>query len=161
MNEQDLIKMIKEDRWMMNVLNEAEKLNLPDWMIGAGFLRNKVWDKLHNFKKEIADTNDIDLVYFDIKNTEREDKKLSKKMDGRLGLKWEIVNQSYTHKWHNREIPYENTTEALSEWVETPTCVAVTLKEGEPKIIAPYGIDDLVNLIIRPCLLYTSPSPRD
>ncbi|MEI7480164.1 MAG: nucleotidyltransferase family protein [bacterium] len=156
MNEQDLIKMIKEDRWMMNVLNEAEKLNLPDWMIGAGFLRNKVWDKLHNFKKEIADTNDIDLVYFDIKNTEREDKKLSKKMDGRLGLKWEIVNQSYTHKWHNREIPYENTTEALSEWVETPTCVAVTLKEGEPKIIAPYGIDDLVNLIIRP-----SPSHKD
>ena len=35
---------------MMNVLNEANKLNLPDWVIGAGFLRNKVWDYLHDIK---------------------------------------------------------------------------------------------------------------
>ncbi len=148
--------MIKEDRWMMNVLYEADKLNLPDWMIGAGFLRNKVWDKLHNIKREIADTNDIDLVYFDEKNTEESDKKLSGKMKGVLGLSWEIVNQSYTHKWHSRKMPYKNTSDALSEWVETPTCVAVTLVDGEPKIIAPHGISDLVNLIVRP-----SPSHRE
>jgi len=43
----------------------------------------------------------------------------------------------------------------LSEWVETPTCVAVTLEEGEPKIIAPHGIDDLVNLIVRPSPSHT------
>lgn len=42
MNEKDIIQMVKEDKWMMNVLMEADKLNLPDWMIGAGFLRNKV-----------------------------------------------------------------------------------------------------------------------
>ena len=150
MKEKDLVKMVKEDKWMMDVLYEAEKLNLPDWMIGAGFLRNKVWDKLHNIKREVADTNDIDLVYFDQKNTEKEDKELSNKMKGKLGLNWEIVNQSYAHTWHNRKIPYINTTEALSEWVETPTCVAVTLVKGEPKIIAPHGIDDLVNLIVRP-----------
>ena len=148
--------MVKEDEWMMAVLHEAHKLNLPDWMIGAGFLRNKVWDKLHNIKREVADTNDIDLVYFDAKNTEETDKMLSKKMKGVLGLRWEIVNQSYTHKWHNRKIPYENTSAALSEWVETPTCVAVTLVDGEPRIIAPHGIGDLVNLIIRP-----SPSQKE
>ena len=154
MNEQDLIDMIKNDKWMMDVLREADKLNLSDWMIGAGFLRNKVWDKLHNIEREIADTSDVDLVYFDFNNTEEIDKELSRKMEGCLGLKWEIVNQSYTHKWHNREIPYKNTSEALSEWVETATCVAVTLVNGEPKICAPHGIDDLVNLIVRPCLSY-------
>ena len=46
MNEQDIINLIKNDEWMMSVLGEAEKLCLPDWMIGAGFLRNKVWDFL-------------------------------------------------------------------------------------------------------------------
>lgn len=150
MNEQDIIEMIRSDTWMMDVLTEANKLNLPDWMIGAGFLRNKVWDRLHNIKRNISDTNDIDLVYFTNKNTEESDKKLSEKMNGKLGLKWEIVNQFYTHKWHNRKIPYKNTAEALSEWVETPTCVAVTLINGQPKIIAPHGISDLVNLQIRP-----------
>ena len=149
--EQDIINLIKADTWMMSVLREAEKLELPDWMIGAGFLRNKVWDYLHNIKREIAETRDIDLVYFDLKNqNEENDQKLSQKMSGRLGLEWEIVNQVYTHKWHERSKPYSNTTEALAEWVETATCVAVTLENGEPKIVAPHGIGDLVNLIIRP-----------
>ncbi len=39
MKEKDLVQMIKEDNWMMDVLREASRLNLPDWMIGAGFLR--------------------------------------------------------------------------------------------------------------------------
>lgn len=143
--------MIKGDEWMMNVLIEANKLNLPDWMIGAGFLRNKVWDYLHGIKRDIGDTHDIDLVYFDkVNQNEGEDERYSKNMKGVLGLDWEIVNQAYTHRWHDREVPYANTAEALSEWVETPTCVAVTLINGSPKIIAPHGIDDLVNLIIRP-----------
>jgi uncharacterized protein len=151
MTEQDIIQIIKNDEWMMNVLTEANKLNLPDWIIGAGFLRNKVWDYLHDIKRDVADTHDIDLVYFDNVNIDEEkDRKLSQSMNGVLGLDWEIVNQAYTHKWHNRDVPYTNTTEGLSEWVETPTCVGVTLINGELKIIAPHGIDDLVNLIVRP-----------
>ena len=143
--------MVKNDEWMMSVLAEAKRLNLPDWMVGAGFLRNKVWDYLHDIKRVIADTHDIDLVYFDKENvSEEKDKELSEIMKGVLGLDWEIVNQAYTHKWHNRDTPYRDTTEGLSEWVETPTCVGVTLANGEPKIIAPHGIDDLVNLLIKP-----------
>lgn len=156
MTEKDIIKMIKEDKWMMNVLVEANKLNLPDWIVGAGFLRNKVWDYLHGIKREIPDTHDIDLVYFDKNNIDEEkDAKLSEDMNDILGLDWEIVNQAYAHRWHNRDAQYSNTAEALSEWVDTPTCVGVTLVRGEPKIIAPHGIDDLVNLIVRP-----SPSHR-
>ncbi len=56
MTEQDIIQMVKNDEWMMNVLTEANKLNLPDWIIGAGFLRNKVWDYLHDIKRNVADT---------------------------------------------------------------------------------------------------------
>lgn len=151
MTEADIVQMVKNDEWMMSVLRHAEKLNLPDWIIGAGFLRNKVWDYLHGITREKADTNDIDLVYFDDTHIDEEnDKKLSERMKGVLGLDWEIVNQAYTHKWHNRDTPYTSTAEGLSEWVETPTCVGVTLVNEEPVIIAPHGIDDLVHLIVRP-----------
>jgi len=51
MNEQDIINLVRSDKWMMNVLQEAEKLNLPELIIGAGFLRNKVWDYLHVIKR--------------------------------------------------------------------------------------------------------------
>ncbi|MDP1688924.1 MAG: nucleotidyltransferase family protein [bacterium] len=151
MNEQDILNLVKRDGWMMSVLQEAEKLHLPDWMIGAGFLRNKVWDYLHGIKRGISDTRDIDLIYFDAKNqNEKADQELSRQMKGKLGLEWEIVNQAYTYKWHKKKTPYKDSTEALSKWPETSTCVAVTLKNSEPKIIAPHGIADLVNLIIRP-----------
>lgn len=151
MSEEDIVNLITSDKWMMSVLNEAGTLGLPDWMIGAGFLRNKVWDYLHEIKREVADTNDIDLIYFDADNQNEEtDRSLSQMMRGKLGLEWEIVNQAYTHKWHNRTQSYKNAAEALGEWVETATCVAVTLENRHPVIIAPHGIDDLVNLIVRP-----------
>lgn len=150
MNEKDIIDLVKNDNWMMSVLKEAEKLKLPNWIIGAGFVRNKVWDYLHGIKREIADTSDIDLIYFDIENQNKlKDDLISESMKGKLGLSWEIKNQAYMHVKHNRE-PYKDIEEALSEWVETATCVAITLENGKPKLIAPHGIDDLVNLIVRP-----------
>lgn len=151
MHEDDIRRMVQEDVWMMQVLTEAQALHLPDWLIGAGFLRNKVWDHLHGMRRSVADTHDIDLVYFDAENAdEAGDVLRSKNMKGKLGLDWEIVNQAYTHVWHDRMVPYRNTSEALAEWVETATCVGVTLVDGELRIVAPHGIEDLVNLVVRP-----------
>jgi uncharacterized protein len=150
MTEQDIINLIKEDKWMIDILHTAEKLNLPDWMIGAGFVRNKVWDYLHGYKNEKVPTKDIDLIYFDRNNIdENKDIELSKEIKMKTGIDWEITNQAYTHKWHNRK-PYKNTEEALADWVETPTCVAVSLtSDGKLKLYAPHGISDLVSLIVR------------
>jgi hypothetical protein len=49
MNEEVILKLIENDPWMMEVLMTASDANLPDWMIGAGFVRNKVWDYLHGY----------------------------------------------------------------------------------------------------------------
>jgi len=150
MSTQDIINVISADRQMMDILRTAQKLNLPNWMIGAGFVRNKIWDHLHGFKKDTLSASDIDLIYFDTTNSnESADIELSRKMQHETGLGWEIVNQTYTHSWHHRP-PYANVEEALADWVEVPTCVAVSLTEsGEIKLHAPHGIADLVNLIVR------------
>ena len=150
MDEQDILKIIEDDKWMMDILHVAQKLNLPDWMIGAGFVRNKVWDYLHGYKNEKVLTRDIDLIYFDKNNIdENKDSQLSKETKENTGVDWEIVNQAYTHKWHNRE-SYRDAEEALADWVETPTCVAVSINnEGKLQLYAPHGIDDLVNLTVR------------
>lgn len=150
MNEREILRVISEDAWMMGILRTAAGLHLPDWMIGAGFVRNKVWDHLHGFDHEKVPTSDIDLIYLDRENSnEAKDIELSEKMRKETGVNWEIVNQAYTHDWHKRS-PYKDAEEALGDWVETPTCVAVSLdKEGKLRLHAPHGIDDLVNLIVR------------
>jgi len=135
---------------MIGVLRTAEILNLPDWVIGAGFVRNKVWDHLHGYSKPKVDTADIDLVYFDPDgNDEEADQKLSQKLKNDTGIDWEIVNQVYAHKWNNLP-PYTSSENAISQWPETATGIGVKIESGELKLIAPHGIDDLVNLIVRP-----------
>jgi uncharacterized protein len=65
MQESGIVALIETDPWMMSVIRAAGQLNLPDWMIGAGFVRNKVWDYLHGIRRPMVDTADIDLIYFD------------------------------------------------------------------------------------------------
>lgn len=150
MTEQDILNLISKDKWMMDILHIAEKLNLPDWVIGAGFVRNKVWDYLHGYNKTQVDTADIDLIYYDTNgNDQQADKKLSEKLKKETGIEWEVVNETYAHKWNDLP-PYKSTEDALSQWPETVTAIGVRLENGELKLIAPYGINDLVNLVIRP-----------
>lgn len=150
MNEQDILNLIKEDEWMMGILKIAEDLDFPDWVIGAGFVRNKVWDYLHGFSDSKVDINDIDLVYYDPKGNDKEaDKLLSQKLKEQTGIDWEVRNQFYMHE-KNGVLPYKSTADALSQWPETATGLGVRLEKGDLKLIAPHGIDDLVNLIMRP-----------
>ena len=65
--QKDILKIISKDKWQMHVLGLVRDLGLPDWWIGAGFVRNKVFDYLHGYKKRTP-LNDVDVIYFDRKN---------------------------------------------------------------------------------------------
>lgn len=45
--ETEFIKIIQNDKWMIQVLKIVRDLKLNDSWIGAGFVRNKIWDKKH------------------------------------------------------------------------------------------------------------------
>lgn len=145
-----LIAKILEDKWMMSTLKAVQKLELPDCWIGAGFLRNKAWDILHQYPARTA-LSDIDVVFH---NPSRLDTKYEEQLTFKLKkeypeMNWEVINQARTHLWHGDK-PYQSTEEAISKWVETATCVGVRLTEkNKIEIIAPYGLDDLKNLYLR------------
>lgn len=150
MREKDIIDLIKKDEWMMDILRIAEELNFPDWVIGAGFVRNKVWDYLHGYVRPKVETSDIDLVYYDpFGNDQKMDERLSEELKKKTGINWEIVNQAYAHKWNNLP-PYKSTADALSQWPETATGIGIRLTGQKLELVTPHGIDDLVNLVIRP-----------
>ena len=157
MNEEDILTLIENDPWMMKVLKAASELDLPDWMIGAGFVRNKVWDFLHGFENSIVPTNDIDLIYFDPENLdENQEKEFDKILKEKIDINWSCKNQAKMHIKHG-DAPYKNTEDALANWVETATAVAVRLENGKLKLFAPHGIDDLVKLILRPTPKFSEP----
>jgi uncharacterized protein len=45
----DICRFIERQPEMMQVLGVTEALGLPDCWVGAGFVRNPVWDALHGF----------------------------------------------------------------------------------------------------------------
>lgn len=149
--EQDLLQLVKDDRWMMSVLQAAAGLALPDWWIGAGFVRGKVWDVLHGFEKRTR-LADVDVIYFNSADLRREaDDAAEAALRAQWpDIPWSVRNQARMHL-RNDDAPYASCEDALRYWLETATCVAVRLEtDGVLKLLAPYGLDDLFDLILRP-----------
>lgn len=150
MNNNDILALIQKDPEMMRIIKIAEAQHLKDWLIGAGFIRNKVWDTLHGKTSQKGYQSDIDLVYFDpFGYNEVQDRALGKQLTDQTTVEWEVVNQFYAHKYNNIE-PYSSTENAISKWPETATGIGITIKNDELILVAPHGITDLVEMIIRP-----------
>lgn len=135
----------------MKVLRAARSLALPDWWIGAGFVRALVWDQLHGATTPTR-LADIDVLYFDQGNLDEGfEKEQEITLAGMMsGTPWSVKNQARMHL-RNGDAPYACTEDAMHYWLETPTAVAVTLDaQDRLDLIAPYGIADLLTLKIRP-----------
>ncbi len=144
MESENLIKdWMQSDRNRMQALYLASTLQLSDWCIAAGFVRNLVWDKLHK-KERPTPLNDFDLIYFDSSNVdEMNDRQLELKLQDLSGEPWSVKNQARMHL-RNNDNPYTSTYDAMSYWVEIETAIGVKLSRSkEIEIIAPFGITNL------------------
>lgn len=128
--------------------------------IGAGALRNLVWDHLHGrpLPQSAAELNaaDIDVAYFDAGEPPGDERLHQARLAARLpGLPWEVTNQAHVHHWFEAHFghavaPLASLTEAVASWPEYATCVAAALQaDGRLQIIAPWGLDDLFGLRVR------------
>lgn len=135
----------------MKCLQVARSVDLPDWYLGAGFLRNAIWDYLHE-KAVMTPLNDVDLVYLDAQDRDiiaTESLVARRLADLCPEVEWEVRNQARMHLRHNHQ-PYESTTQALSNWVEIPTCVGVRLNHNdELELTAPFGLEHNWSLEVR------------
>ncbi|MDP1422151.1 nucleotidyltransferase family protein [Peribacillus simplex] len=150
-NEEEIVSLIREDKWMMEILESAKSLNLPDWWICAGFIRSKVWDILHDFSVRTS-IPDIDVIYFDPTNIDKyEEKKIEKKLESLIpNIPWSVKNEARMHVKSNMS-PYSSSVDAISKFPETATALGVKLDENDNVILtAPCGIHDVINLEVKP-----------
>ncbi|WP_259048198.1 nucleotidyltransferase family protein [Klebsiella sp. BIGb0407] len=143
--------LLLNDPVRMKALYIIRELKLSDGWIGAGFVRNAVWDHLHGYGQR-AITGDVDVVWFNAQNCSLEhDIGLEKTLIQRSSAyNWSVKNQARMHQ-RNNNAPYSSTENALRYWTETATAVAVRVSDtNNIEIIAPYGLDDLFGLRLRP-----------
>jgi len=142
-------RIVADDPWSMDVLETVRRLGLPDWAIGAGFVRARVWDELTG--KARTPLGDVDVLFFDpAENDSAADAALERKLaDIHPDVPWSVTNQARMH-FRNNDRPYRDTEDALRFWLETPTAVAVRLEDdGTITVLAPLGLDDLFELVVR------------
>ena len=154
--EARLIALAARSSRLVRALEAARDLSLSSWCIGAGAVRNLVWDHLHGFGMETP-AEDIDLVFLDEDDISQEFEHL---LEGKLALaepsfNWDVVNQAGVHRWVKSHAarahqPFQSLAEGVASWPETATCVGVALTEsGHFEVIAPHGLSDLFEMVIR------------
>ncbi|WP_428742328.1 nucleotidyltransferase family protein [Tenacibaculum sp.] len=146
----EFVTIIENDAWMLSILETVKSLNLSDCWIGAGFVRNKIWDYKH--QRTRTSLNDIDVIFFDKNDSSKEyELTLEKKLHTIIPtVNWSVKNQ-VRMSVRNGHSQYENCCDAISYWPETATAIAVKLNSNNQiEFIAPYGLSDLFNLIVKP-----------
>lgn len=150
-HHQHLQGLIRCDSLRWHLLDMVRALELADCWIGAGFVRNAVWDHLHG-RAPSAPQGDVDVLWFDAQRSDAaEDQRLEALLRTRApGIEWSVKNQARMHL-HNGDAPYASTAHAMAHWPETATAVAVRrTASGACEVLAPLGLADLFNQVLRP-----------
>lgn len=153
MRHRDIADLIQSDATRWAALAAVEELDLPEGCIGAGFVRNLIWDHLHGRVSDCR-IEDVDVLYFDPENLDRarEAELESILLSSVPNLSWSVRNQARMHG-RNNDQPYHSVAGAMSHWPETATAIAAARRGATCEIIAPHGTGDLADLILRPTSL--------
>lgn len=149
-HQQTLITLLQADDTRMHILRMVSYMSWPDCWVGAGFVRSLVWDHCHGFRPG-ALSGDVDVAWFGPEGgTEAADKLLEAQLRRNApDIPWSVKNQGRMHKV-NRDQPYTSTMDAMRHWPETATAVGVRLGTSGIEILAPFGLEDLFDLVIKP-----------
>ena len=153
-----IIELIQQDSLRVEALECITCLDLPQCYLAAGFVRNLVWDNLHQ-KLTPSALNDIDVIYF---APDEVDDDIYLTYEAELTLRmphvnWQVRNQAKMHI-RNGDRPYQNIVDAMSFWPEKETAVAIRKAEhNNYECIAAFGFESLFALQ----LTYNAKRSRD
>jgi hypothetical protein len=96
-----LVGLVRSSAVLMRAPRAVQTVDPPDWLIGAGAIRDRVRDHLHGFTRP-APTKDVDLAFFDPCSLggERERGVHSAVTAQAPDICWDVTNQAAIHLWY-------------------------------------------------------------
>lgn len=158
--DQRLEAVVRGSEPLMQVLRTARELDLPDWLIFSGAVYQRVLNHLTGRDPDYG-VKDYDLAYFDAGDIsyEGEDvviRRVAAAFEPPLKELVEVRNQARVHLWFEGKFgepyaPLTSSADALSRFVSPLNAVGVRLEPDDRITIeAPFGLDDLFALRLRP-----------
>lgn len=160
--------IVRRSAPLMQVLTTVRDLAIPDPLLFSGAVYQRVLNVKTGRDLDFG-VKDYDLGYFDPSDTsyEAEDvviKQVAAAFASPLKEMVEVRNQARVHLWFEGRFnePYQplgNSAEALSRFVSPMFAVRVRLEaDDHMTILAPFGLEDLFQMRLRPNPTRTSPN---
>ncbi|MBW4644700.1 MAG: nucleotidyltransferase family protein [Goleter apudmare HA4340-LM2] len=138
------------------VLPAISLVNLPNWWLAGGAVRNTVWRSIFGGQCELI-INDFDIAFFDAQGNRSQELAAKTTLSEQFpSYQFDVKNQASFGRWRPGRRPYTSTEDGITEWLHTATSVGVKLDtQGQWQFFTPYGLDDLFTGIIRPTPVHT------
>lgn len=153
-----LASILRESAVLYPILRKLPQLSLPNCYVCAGCIAQTVWNRRFGFSPEYG-IDDIDIIYYDIgdmtKEGETETEARVRTVFPGLPHRLDVKNEARVHLWYEQKFgysirPYVSTEDAILSFPTTATAVGARWTPSGLHIYAPYGLDDLLDGIIRP-----------
>jgi hypothetical protein len=158
-DQEDLLRLtLARSPIVTTVVDRWARIGLPDCWLVAGCLAQTVWNDAFGLPVTHG-ISDVDLVYFDGENlsaeTEARHAERVRALFADLGLWIDVKNEARVHLWYADKFgtalaPYVSTEDAITTFPTTATAVGVQPRADGLHVFAPYGLADLLGLIVRP-----------
>lgn len=155
----ELERMVRADSHLVALMVAARDLDLPQHRVVAGCIYQTVWNTLTG-RPAGTGINDYDLIYFNEADLSSESEAaIEGRVRGRLAnapAPIEVRNQARVHLWFEDYfgICYPALScadEAITRYASTTHAIGVKLADdGRLDIFAPFGLDDIFALTVRP-----------
>jgi len=157
---QHLTGVFEKSELLMSLFPAARSLcPRHPYFIGAGCLVQTVWNELTNRPPEYG-IGDIDIIYYDGTDLSlaAEEAVVSEgqRLLSGLRIPVDIKNEARVHLWYRDKFgielqQYASLEAAIDTWPATATSLGARLNpDGSWHIYAPFGLEDLFNLVVRP-----------
>lgn len=154
-----LEEILLQNKKLRETLIRLQKTSLKNYSyyIGAGAINQTIFNYYHDYPLDYG-IKDFDIVYFNADTSYTAEDRMIKEVEKTLkdiDVEFDIKNEARVHLWYNEKYqtkrnPYTSVKEAISRWGATITCIGVRMENNHLIILAPYGLNDIFNMIIRP-----------
>lgn len=153
-----LLALLQGSSLLSAVMAGWSRVGLPDSWLVAGAIAQTVWNDGFGLPREHG-IADVDIVYFDGDDLSAESEAAHsarvRELFAGLPVWIDVKNEARVHLWYEAKFgqplaPYVSTADAISTFPTTATAVGVRPKTNGFELVAPFGLADLLGLIVRP-----------
>ncbi len=148
----------RENRSLTELLRRFDEIHLRDGWLAAGAIAQTVWNLSGGYPAERG-IKDVDIVYYDPADlsaeTEAAQESRIRALFAHLPVKLDVKNEARVHLWYEKVFgypiePYISAENAIASFPTTATAIGVRWSANGLECCAPYGLDDLFGLVVRP-----------